>query len=293
MALKVKTPEQAQAQIEFINEVNRNQLQEQESIWSLDGLNKLEPDELVARLDAVESQSYLIKWRILWALRQKFASDKLFGQYLNDIRDSSAPEWLSSPRDISRSIAAGRFCEQHGINNLRDAAIYKGSIYALSVMDDGKEAKRILAQIKKKNIAVNEVYRLIEQTKAVATIEKAEVMDYDRVPTPLKVVTVENNAVVEPKTEQAIESPVEVIVEPLRAILEPAEEVITHVEPLHTLTRRQELLQELALMDASGLTTDEQADEIMMLVESYRLSFIRQIPVFQLCIKKAQVAGYK
>jgi hypothetical protein len=168
-----RTPAESADRKAFIIEANKTELEQQDSLWSLANLKKLEPDELVDRLERVENQSVLIKWRILWALRQKFPSDKLFGQYLANIRDDATrPNWLSSPRDISRSVAAGRFCEQHRITDLNAIGVYQSSIYALSSPANEDIADSIFAQIRKKNIPNKDVERMIAQAKAVLTIEQ-------------------------------------------------------------------------------------------------------------------------
>jgi hypothetical protein len=158
-------------------------------------LSRLTDNQLIDRLEQVEGQGYLIKCRILWELRQRFASDRLFGQYLNEIRESTNPAWASSSSDISRSIAAGRFCEQHKINDLTKAKIYKGAVYALSMMQDVESAGKILAEIRQKNIAVKEVERMIEQSKAVATIEQPEAVVHDQEAVPRITQGIDNQAI--------------------------------------------------------------------------------------------------
>jgi hypothetical protein len=156
----------------FIAEARKNDPQT-ESIWSLDNLNKLSNDALIDRLEQVENQSMLIKWRILWTLRQRFPSDKVFGQYLVDLKNSSTRYIIaSSPQTITKSIQAGRFCEKHKITSLEEVRLLPSSIYALSrpIYEDVSDS--VFKQVKKKNLPNIEVERLLEQAKAVATIEQ-------------------------------------------------------------------------------------------------------------------------
>ena len=124
MALKVKTVAEREAEREFINQANRSQLEEVDSIWSVVNLKKLSDNDLIDRLDACEAQGTLIRWRILWELRQRYESDKLFGQFLSELR-LTRPNWAWSQTDISRSIAAGRFCEEYKLSDLNKAKIIK------------------------------------------------------------------------------------------------------------------------------------------------------------------------
>jgi hypothetical protein len=168
----------------FIAEARKNDPQT-ESIWSLDNLNKLSNDALIDRLEQVENQSMLIKWRILWTLRQRFPSDKVFGQYLVDLKNSSTRYIIaSSPQTITKSIQAGRFCEKHKITSLEEVRLLPSSIYALSrpIYEDVSDS--VFKQVKKKNLPNVEVERLLEQAKAVSTIEQQPQqlveMEYER-----------------------------------------------------------------------------------------------------------------
>ena len=313
MALTVKTPEMAQQQLDFINEANQGQLVKQDSIWSLDGIKRLSEHDLIERLFQVTNQSLLVKWRLFWELRQRYPSDRKFGEKLNQLRnDPTYADCIGASQDINRALNAGRFCEKHRIIDLNKTAIYQSAIYELSRPMNIDVADDVYKRIKGKHVPVYDVIRMINEAKGnvVLTIEQpsaelsrlVEQMDLDQLSQEKRFVPVVKNVAIEGNQQSIIESSAVMVAPEVaeRAVnslmqslmTEEVAEVVT-VEPMRTLTRRQELLQELALMDASGLTIDEQADEIMLLVESYRLSFIRQIPVFQACIKKAQAAGYK
>jgi hypothetical protein len=181
----------------FIAEARKNYPQP-ESIWSLDNLNKLNNDELIDRLQQVENQSMLIKWRILWMLRQRFPSDKVFGQYLADLKNSATRYIIaSSPQTITKSIQAGRFCERHKITSLEEVSLLPSSIYALSrpIYEDVSDS--VFKQVKEKNLPNVEVERLLEQAKAVSTIEQQPQqpveIDYERDFTELNFIQDTNN----------------------------------------------------------------------------------------------------
>jgi len=184
MAIK-SVKEKALNRNSFVAEVRGKEIYQQETIWSLDNLNKLTNDALIDRLEQVDTQSTLIKWRILWTLRQRFPSDKVFGQYLVDLKSNATHSHIvSSQQTITKFIQAGRFCEKHRIASLESVGLLPSSIYALSrpIYEDVSDS--VFKQVKKKNLSNVEVERLLEQAKAVSTIEQQPQqlveMEYER-----------------------------------------------------------------------------------------------------------------
>jgi hypothetical protein len=152
-----------------------------ESIFSLNSIKGLSNDEIIDRMAAIESQSWLLKSRLLWELRKRYPSDKEFGQYLNTLRNSTRPEWASSSSKVSRLVAVGRFCEDNQITDMGITKVYQGSLYELALLEDKAAAKNILKAVRNKNMSVSDVKRLIQQETVVHTIDHGitEVIDYE------------------------------------------------------------------------------------------------------------------
>lgn len=278
MALKVKTNEDRDAEREFINQANRSLLEEIDSIWSIAHLKKLSDDDLVDRLDACEAQGALIRWRILWELRQRYNSDKLFGQFLSELK-LTRPNWAWSQSDISRSIAAGKFCEEYKLSDLNKAKINQGSIHLLARMPDKEAAVKILSDIRHKNVPLRDVERMIEQSKAVATIEqKPVVMPYDKAPAPIRTVQVVNS--------QAIESIEQSVSEP------PALNLA--VVPIEMAKQVVSVRMDNEVMNPKfiELTDEEMAEEIYLFCKKFPVSFMRLAGVVKLLLTKVTMRGY-
>ncbi|KJV05131.1 hypothetical protein [Methylocucumis oryzae] len=170
--VKFKTPNEMAARRAFIAGADKDGIIQQDSgVWSFSDLKNLTNDELIERLEQVDNQATLIKWRILWALRQRFPSDKLFGQYISDLKATRAI-CAGSHQEINRALHAGRFCEKYGIVNLSSVGLLQSSVYALSRPANETIADEVYKKIKNKNVPIKDVERYIEQAKAVLTIDE-------------------------------------------------------------------------------------------------------------------------
>ncbi|POZ49583.1 hypothetical protein AADEFJLK_04649 [Methylovulum psychrotolerans] len=138
-------------------------------------MKDLDNEQLVDRLEQVDNQATIIRWMILWELRKRFSSDKLFGQYLAELKKSNATITIcdSSHQQIFREISAGRFCERNNVTNIASIGILKSAIYALSKPSNEDISDNIFQEIKNRNIPVNEVNRLIAQAKAITIDHKS------------------------------------------------------------------------------------------------------------------------
>jgi hypothetical protein len=262
----------------FIAEARKNDPQP-ESIWSLDNLNKLSNDALIDRLEQVDNQSMLIKWRILWTLRQRFSSDKIFGQYLADLKNSSTRYIIaSSPQTITKSIQAGRFCEKHRIASLESVGLLPSSIYALSRPIYEDVSNTVFNQVKEKNLPNVEVERLLEQAKAVLTIEQQPQrpieIDYERNSTEQHVIQDTNNIAIE---SELIASSVE------RIDLQPK---ITEADsyapiPKSNHQRRMAILATLPPLD-DEISNDEIIAEFSILCSQFMNPVFKIIPLIKL-----------
>ena len=225
-------------------------------------LKKLNPDELIDRLERIDNQGNLMKWHILYALRQKFASDKLFGQYIADVK-ATRPFWLSSSRDVSRAVAAGRFCEKHNISDLNIIGVSQSCIYALSSPINEDVADKIFAKVKNKNLSKKDVDRIIAQSKAVATIEHQELVKVD-----------------DGSESECLNHSEKTIDENMSVTL--MDQVIDD----HNNNRRFLLLKELAMIDVSNISDADATKEILLFIDQYKsVSLLKKIALFRSFIK--------
>ena len=135
--------------------------------WGSNDLKKLTREALIERLILVDNRATLLKWRILASLRAKFTSDKLYGQYLDEIRKN--PEYahlIGKQQDMNRAALAGSFCEEHNITDLREAGLIKSTVYELSRPQNAEIQDKIYRTVKGKRLPLEEVRRLVKQEKA-------------------------------------------------------------------------------------------------------------------------------
>ena len=250
----------------FVAEAKEKEFSQQYPIWSLDNLKKLSNEQLLDRLEQVDTQSTLIKWRILWTLRQRFLSDKLFGQYLADLKNSSTSYIIaSSPQTITKSIQAGRFCEKHKITSLGEVGLRPSSIYALSrpIYEDISDS--VFKQVKKKNLSNVEVERLLEQAKAISTVEKQPIeINYEHNSLKYDVIDDINNASIEPE-----------FIDSTASTINQAEEENIDEEVQSNHKRRITILTTLATL--SPLNDKTSKDEILAEIEIIK-SIYEDIP---------------
>lgn len=154
------------------------------NIFSLDRISALSNDEIIDRIEAIESQSWLLKSRLLWELRKRYPSDKEFGQYIKAWLTSTRHLVASSQSQITNLVSIGRFCEETRIDDMGSIKVYQKSLLALSQLEDTAVAKKILRNIVNKNLPVEEVKRVIYQETVVHTIDQGitEVIDYEAKP---------------------------------------------------------------------------------------------------------------
>ena len=166
--------------------------------WNFNDLRKLSTNDLLDRLEKVDGQATLMRWRIWWAIRQQFKSDKLFGQYIISLKENSqyAP-LIGTQQDINRALNAGRFCEKYTITDLSAWGLLKSSVYALSRPANADVADKVFNEVKRRNLANTEVERLIYEAKAITVLkepEQVERINYDKVNSgELRVIDVKRN----------------------------------------------------------------------------------------------------
>jgi hypothetical protein len=279
--VKFKTPEEIEARRVFIAGADKDGIiQQQESIWSFSDLKKLSNDELINRMEQVDNQAILMRWRILWVLRQRFPSDRLFGQYIAELKATRA-NCAGSHQEINRALHAGRFCARHRITDLNSVGLLQSSIYVLSRPANEYVADEVYKKIKNKNVQVKDVERYVEQAKAVLTIEQQPQqpveMDYERDSTELHFIQDTNNIAIKPDFIESIASLVE------RIDLQPE---ITKVDsyahaPESNHQRRMAILATLPPLD-DEISNDEIIAEVRLLCSQFMSPVFKIIPLIKL-----------
>lgn len=140
--------------------------------WDTADLKRLSTEDLLDRLEKIDNQATLMRWRIWWAIRQQFKSDKLFGQYIISLKENAHyAHLIGNQQDINRALNAGKFCEAHGITDLDAIGLLKSSIYALSRPANADVADSVFNAAKRKNLPNTEVERMVYEAKSI-TVEK-------------------------------------------------------------------------------------------------------------------------
>ncbi|MFA5920092.1 MAG: hypothetical protein WC856_02225 [Methylococcaceae bacterium] len=299
-------------------------------VFSFEGLKKLNEDELLDRLEQVDNQATLIRWRILLELRRRFSSDQLFGQYLNNLR-ASRTICSSIPKKVTREIHAGRFCEKHNIISLEQIGCLKQTIYDLSAPKNADISDEVFRQVKKKSLPINEVQRLINQAKSITVASEHEQeesidTDYDEDSTHGKyTIQVIEGIAIEPEKDDRIdiedepEEPEDDQTLYIEQIAEIVEEEIEQDEPVKPMALapqhkvimvdgipklqvstghgnnavyRRLLIEELSKMDMSNITEEQAIHETLTLWKSYGLAAIRQVPIAKGIINKLSEMTY-
>ena len=243
--VKFKTPEEMEARRAFINGADKDGIiQQQESMLLFSDLKKLKNDELLDRLEQVDNQATLIRWRILWELRQRFKSDKLFGQYIAELKATRAI-CAGSTQDINRALHAGRFCAQHRITNLNSVGLLQSAVYALSRPVNEPIADEVYQKIKNKNMPVKEVERFIEQAKAVLTIDESVEIDSNH---SLTEATIEQINLEPETTELYIPVNKQVIDENIQSSHQQRMDIFSTLPPLDNETSKDDILEEVKLI---------------------------------------------
>lgn len=219
---KFKTPKEIEERAAFIAGANAALAGDN---WSFGDLKKLTNEELLDRLERVSNGAVLMRWRIFWALRQHYASDKLFGQYIQELRENPAhANLVGTQQDIHRAWNAGKFCEKHRIDDITIVGLQISSVYALSRPSNADVADKVFRKIERAvlpntartTLPNTEVERMLYEAKAITVQKEPEQAEPERLtyeqPARTGVFNVENNVVQLPDLEQPGED-IEVAVE--------------------------------------------------------------------------------
>lgn len=220
---KFKTPKEIEERAAFIAGANAALAGDN---WALGDLKKLTNEELLDRLERVSNGAVLMRWRIFWALRQHYASDKLFGQYIQELRENPAyANLVGTQQDIHRAWNAGKFCEKYRIDDITVVGLQISSIYALSRPSNADVAGKVFRKIERMvlpNTARTtlpnvEVERMLYEAKAITVQKEPEQKEPERItyeqPARSGVFKVANNVVQLPEDLEQIGEAIEVAIE--------------------------------------------------------------------------------
>lgn len=240
-------------------------------------LARLSKDQLIAELDEInsqasmhieriESQAALWRWRILWELRKRFKSDKLFGQYLNYLREKRGL-FIGTTSVVNRELHAGRFIELYKIDSLEDVGISKSTVYALSRPMHKEVAGEVLRYITKKNIPGVEVEKILrEKIKPAEVIESSGASRLESTGTGKVFYLVQDNQIATDTIE--------------------LEEIPDAIDPVVINDGFQALMKASLIRPETALSEQDMLIGVLDLLESYGISYMQKLVL----IKHVQTA---
>jgi hypothetical protein len=288
-------------------------------IFSFDNIKKLSDDELIDRMDAVDSQATLIKWRLLWELRSRYPAHIQFGRFVKRLMDVGAIS-SSSRQVINRECRAGKWCVANNITDLNKLGIKKSVIYMLSSAQNKDVANKVFIKTKNQWHSIEKVKLMFEQERAI-TIEKEPDLqityepepDYQPSKSPYMLRVVDNSVEIPHMPMPDMDLPEVDVSKFIRTRLEDAiddlgEAIETSIENNHAfvpefveqrennerrLENRSDLIWRLSQIPAYNLPEEQMVDEILVMCEAYGLSPIKLIPVLQACIRACSNSTYR
>jgi len=186
-----------------------------DNLLSLNELKHLSNEELLNRYIEIDNGAARAKWHICWLIRQRFDSDKLFGQFIEAFANSTASLCSSSRASIYRAWRAGKFCESNNINDIAEFKLSKTVIYELSAAANEDVATQVFEAIKERDtiISVQEAKRLLMQARAIEVSVERQVEETEPNPDELDEIEVEHLPFYgeESESDRAIEKVVDVV----------------------------------------------------------------------------------
>ena len=154
----------------------------------LSELSKLDEWQLADKFEQLDGDYHLLKWNIASLIKGKFKSDKLYGQFLQELRDRypSHPLCMIKTATLRRYYKAAEICNTLKILNLKAVGLSPTIIYELGELKNKEKLEDIYNQIKnenplsskkkkkdailevfQKNPKVQDVQRLIKQADSI------------------------------------------------------------------------------------------------------------------------------
>jgi len=117
-------------------------------------LNKLNAWELADKFEKVDGDYHLLKWRIVLLIKKKFKSDKLYGQFLQELRDKypTHPLCTIKTSTLRRYYKAAEICNTLKIDNLKVVGLSPTVIYELGELKNEDKLNDIFQKIKNENV---------------------------------------------------------------------------------------------------------------------------------------------
>lgn len=122
-----------------------------------DNLSSLTLNELATRFESIEQQAQLLQGRILLEARNRFESDTLFGQW---IQESGGALCACGKQHRTRLINLAKFFENKELDKISITAAYE-----ISAPINADIAEKIYEMARGKNLSVAEVKKQITQIK--------------------------------------------------------------------------------------------------------------------------------
>lgn len=297
----IKTREQIEARQAFIEGTKKDDWKMVN--WSPKSLKGLSLEQLEDnwqaiehQLDSITDQGRLMIWFILKNIRDKFKSDKLFGQHCQELLEKNPTHAVGVTTQQTRNkwINAARWCDKVNIYSLPEVKISQTAVFLLSSPSiPYEDSKKIFKEIKGKNSPVSEIERLINQYKAITVEQTVERIEYDQSEsTPLRTVPVERNIALEamPMYQETINEPP---AQDLTALNRHSEDSQEEDYLAKVIRARIHMLLDMPKLDSNMLTQEQMIKEILLLTKHYYLSEIKLIPVLQEAIRTLQGAMWK
>ena len=119
----------------------------------LSELSKLNEWQLADKFEQLDSDYHLLKWRIAFLIKGKFKSSKLYGQFLQDLRDKhpSHPLCMIKTATLRRYYKAAEICDTLKIENLKSVGLSPTIIYELGELKNKEKLEEIYNRIKNDN----------------------------------------------------------------------------------------------------------------------------------------------
>lgn len=128
-------------------------------------LTALSLDELAQRYISIEQQSQLYKGLILLEARERFKSDKEFGEWV--VTNGLSVGTTQQNRTVFMNLA--RFFKDREMNGISLTCAYE-----ISRPSNSDVAEDVYAQVLNKKLSVSEVKKIIEQAKSITVTGDSE-----------------------------------------------------------------------------------------------------------------------
>jgi hypothetical protein len=187
--MTIKTTEEKVSYQDFIqdnSEKESNTLESQKwrlANWSPNNLRGLKIQELETmwtdiehQTGAINDQAKMMIWHICLRIRKFYPSDRLMGEYLNELRsrDPTHPLMTGCTQQTRNKWAnAAQWCSDMRITSLPEEKLTQQAVFILSSPANKEVSKKVYKQIKGKSMPSSEIERIVNTLKAVNLVTTA------------------------------------------------------------------------------------------------------------------------